>query len=435
MHHRSASDVTGGSAPRPMRDGTAWMFAGAVVGGIGAYAFQIVGTRTLGDRAYAPIAALWTIQYLCWSTALHAVETYVDREVTRGRADGGLDPRTELRLWIWIVTIAAGVGVAAWAWRDRLFGGPSNLALVSVATVVGFGAFAIVRGRLAGEGRFRAYGVASGAESTVRLAAAAAVAAMGATTLSLAWTLPLGALAASVVASLAVPASRARAVSGRDGRNELAPTRPERFASFLAVTTGANVAAQILLAAGPLVVAGIGGSAAEVSVLFVATTAARVPVVIALGGGLSRALPAFTGILASRSDGHLWIWRRVTASTIAAAGAGAAGGALVGPFVIGALFGAEFTPPWWVASAIGGGVLVSTGGMLLNHLAIAAGAERWLPAPWWLGVLAAAAAIALVPGSPTGRVIAGFAVGHAVAFAGLAAAVRRDDVGARQRAD
>jgi hypothetical protein len=82
-------------------------------------------------------------------------------------------------------------------------------------------------------------------------------------------------------------------------------------------------------------------------------------------------------------------------------------------------------PPWWLASIVGAGVVVATGGMLLNHLAIAAGVERRLPLAWWLGVAAGVGAVVAVPGSATARVSAAFGIGLATSFALLVATMTR----------
>ena len=399
------------------------MLAGSIAGGVGAYLFQVVGTRALGDDGYAPIAALWTIQYLMWSIVLHAVETYVDRAYVTDRGRSPNRPTTGASPWIWVVAASIAVAVAAWPFRERLFAGEAASVVAAGAIVAAYGGFAIVRGRLAGEGRYRAYGVISATESTLRLLVATFVAATIGTATALAWTLPVGAAAAAAAGAFlanggqrAIPEPAPRAAARSDGA----------AGRFLAVTTVANAAVQLLLAGGPLVLVALGASAAEISVFFVTETAARVPVVVALSGGLSRILPAF--ILAIETSGRAEVTRlawRVAAVTVAVAAAGGLLGAIVGPAVIRVFFGDGFAPPWWLAAVIGAGVLVATGGMVLNHLAIAAGAERRLPVAWWIGIAAATVTVVLARGSATARVTAGFAVGLSVAFTCLVVAMTR----------
>jgi O-antigen/teichoic acid export membrane protein len=407
------------------RDGTIWLLLGSVVGGIGAYLFQIVGTRSLGERGYAPIATLWTIQYLSWSIVLHAIETYVDREVVSTSPSGAaLGRRTAVRLWGWIVATSVGVAAVVYPYRAALFDGADDLALVAGVTVAAFGAFALVRGRLAGAGLYSAYGAASATESSVRLLAAVWMISAFGTVTALAWTLPAGAATAAVggwVVSRRVRRSVA-APAARDARSAFGG----RPGEFLAVTVAANAAGQLLLAGGPLVVVALGGSDAEVSVFFVTATAARVPVVLALSGGLSRVLPAFIRAIEVSGPGATRsLACRVAAVTSAVAAVAGVLGALAGPALIGTFFGTGFMPPWWLTSIVGAGVVVATGGMLLNHLAIAAGIERRLPLAWWLGVAAAVGAVVAVPGSATARVSAAFGIGLATSFALLVATMTR----------
>ena len=401
------------------RGGTQWLLLGSVLGGVGAYLFQVLGTRALGEEAYAPIGTLWTIQYLFWSIFLFAVETYVTRETAVGRVGRAFRGAAAVRTWVWIGGVAAGLTAASWVVRDRLFYGAGDLAVVAGLTVLSFGAFAIVRGRLAGVGRFRAYGLVSASESLIRLAVATAVVLVAATTRSLAWTLPAGAAAAACWWFLL---RRRR----RDAFVDRPQTvKPPRTGRFLMLTTLANGAGQVLLAGGPLALVALAAAPAELSVFFVTTTAARVPVVVALGGVLSRLLPTFTRVLAEQGAGALpRLAGRLAAGTAVVAALGAAAGGAVGSQLIGVFFGAGFAPPWWLAAVAGGGVLLATGGMLLNQLLVAAGLEHRLPACWLAGLATGVAVVVLTTGSPSVRVAAGFIAGEVVALGSLTVASR-----------
>jgi O-antigen/teichoic acid export membrane protein len=402
------------------RQGTHWLLVGALLGGAGAYLFQLVGTRVLGEEAYAPIGSLWTIQYLVWSTLLFAVETYVTREVVLGRIGPTFPRPAAMRTIAWIGGFAAVLTVGAWLVHDRLFYGLGDLALVAGLTVLSFGAFAVVRGRLAGAGRFKAYGLVSASESLIRLALAVGVVVVGATTRGFAWVLPIGAAAA---ACWWFVLGRRRSTPHVEPRPAVEPPRTGRF---LMLNTTANGAAQLLLAGGVLAMTALSAPAADLSVFFVTITAARVPVVLALGGVLSRLLPAFRRALDDRGEHALpGLAARLAVGATLVAAIGTATGAAVGGPLIGALFGAGFAPPWWLAAAAAGGVLLATGGLLLNQLLVAGGLEQRLPLPWFAGLTAAAVVVVLVRGSPTVRVTAGFLVGEVVALVSLIVASRR----------
>jgi hypothetical protein len=394
--------------------GTSWLVAGAVLGGVAAYLFQVVGTRTLGEDAYAPIGTLWTVQYLMWSVFLYALETYMNREVVLGRVGRRLGIGPLLGATGWVVLLAVAVTGLTWTVRGSLFYGIEDLALVAGLIVLGYGAFAVSRGRLAGGGRYRAYGFVSAFESVVRVMLAVGVLSVAATTRALAWIMPVGAAAAAGLWPLL---GHRAALEPR----RLPPAQPPRAGRFLALTSLANAAVQTLLAGAPLVMVALAAAPADVSVVFVTMTAARVPIVLALGGLLSRMLPAFVQSLDGPGEAAgTRLASLIIAGTLGAGAAGAVGGAIAGPTMVRLLFGAGFTPPWWFAAATGGGVLLATGGMLLNQLLTARGQEHWMPAPWLLGVAAATAAVVLTEGEPMLRVTLGFVTGELTALIALA---------------
>jgi O-antigen/teichoic acid export membrane protein len=397
--------------------GTHWMMVGVLVGGVGAYLFQVLGTRTLGEQAFAPIGAIWTIQYLVFSVFLHSVEVYVTREVAMGRSER---LHVGTRLWPAIIGVAVALSAATWLVRDRLLYGLDDLAAVLGLIVLSFGAFVLVRGQLAGLGRFKAYGLVSASESSVRLLFASAVALSAPSTRAFAWSLPIG----GFVAAAWWPLLRRR-------RRELVPVeRPNlaapRTSRFLLLTTGTNAIAQFLLAGGPLVIVFLAAPAAEVSVFFITMTAARVPIVLALGGLLSRVLASFTRLAEGGQVAALArSARRVALATLAAAAFGSVTGGVIGGPLVGALFGRGFTPPWWLAAAAGGGMVLASGALLLNQLLIARSLEHWLPPPWIAGLAMFALVVAATPGSPSARVAAAFVAAQVVTLAGLSFASQR----------
>jgi O-antigen/teichoic acid export membrane protein len=399
----------------PLGHPTSWVVAGAAIGGVAAYLFQILGTRTLGADAYAPIGVLWTLQYLLVSIGLAAVEAYVTRTVVE---QGPAAPRTRQvqRILVrWLVVVAAVTGIVGFALRERLFAGLGDLALVAALVVLAYGSFTIVRGRAAGTGRFRAYGLASASESFVRLLAAAVALAVAASTRSLAWVFPLG--PALVTAWAALRPGRRREV-------EMAPEGPSPTTSpsrFLASTVTANAAVQVLLAAGPLALVVLAASPREISVFFTTVTLARAPMTLVLNGGLSRVLPPLLrsaqghdGAAALRGPTVL----TATVSVVAAATLGALAW-LLGPPVVAWLFGAPFRPSPLLAALATASSVLAVGGLGIGQILIARGREAELPRPWLAGVVAAAALTAVLPGTATERVVVAFTAGLALALAAL----------------
>jgi O-antigen/teichoic acid export membrane protein len=402
------------------RGGTHWMVLGSAVGGLGAYLFQVVGTRVLGEEAFAPIGVLWTIQYLLVSVVLYAVETYVTRQTTlRARGEAAAVPTAALALLL--AGIAAAVGGATWALRDRLLGGLDDLALVAAGIVLAYGLLAVVRGRFAGTARFQSYGLVTGGESTIRLLFALGVTAIGATTREFAWLMPAGAALAALWVLAPAPNRTP------DERDAVVADLPQaRIGRFLALTTTANAAAQTLLAGGPLVLPFLGAGPAEVSVFFITVTAARVPMVFAFGGILSRLLPTFTRMAANGDRQGL---RRAglgigAGGTLVAVLAGGAAAAVGSPLVA-AFFGAGFAPPWWLVAAAAAAVMLAASSLLLNQVLIGARAEHLVVAPWLVGLGVGLAVVGGIDTSASARVAAGLLAGEAVALVGLLGGVLR----------
>ncbi|MDP9235047.1 MAG: hypothetical protein M3P01_10940 [Actinomycetota bacterium] len=399
-------------------DGTYWMLVGSLLAAVGAYLFQLITTRSLGEVRYAPIGTLWTIQYLTVSIFLYSVEIYVNRSSLQ--AEGNSERAPSLgRIWASIASVAAGVVAFSWWFRDQLFLGQGELAVVAGSLVVTFGAFMIVRGRLAGFGRFKAYGLVTASESLCRFVLAVGAAAASAGTLVFAWTMPLGALAAASW----WPALKRRRPARQGG--EALPVKPAGTVRFLALTTSANAAAQLLLAGGPLLLAFLHASPTAISIFFVTVTAARLPIVFVFGGILSRLLGTFVR-LADTDHGRSLrrAATQIAAGTAAVAFLGGAAAAAVGSPLIGVLFGHGFLPPWWLAAGATTGVLLATGSMVLNQVLVATGSEARLPVVWTIALIGAAVTVAVTTWSPMARVVTGFIVGEVIALIGLAVAVR-----------
>jgi O-antigen/teichoic acid export membrane protein len=403
------------------RPGTVAVLMGSLASGVGAYLFQVVGTRTLGGAAFAPIGVLWTIHYLALTIGLISIEAHVARTLTV-QDDEAAARRALVPMSVWVATVAVVLGAATYLAREPLFGGQAELALVVAVTVAGYGVFVLVRGWLAGSYRFRLYGVATALESLGRLAAALVVAWAAGGTRALAWTLALGPWAVAVWWLMARRSRTPQAPP--EAQAELPPLAAASAPRYLAATTSANAASQTLLAAGPLVLLPLGAGPAEVSVFFVTVTAARVPLVFAFNGVLSRVLPAL--VRAVRRGEHDRLRRLavgiVTGTAVLAVSGGAAG-AWAGPAVVAAFFGGDFRPEGWFVALTVAGVVCATAALGLNQLLIAMGAEARLVGPWLLALACGAATVLLTAGSPSFRVILAFALSEVVALTGLAVAV------------
>lgn len=394
-----------------------WVVAGSVASMLGAYAYQIIGGRTLGGAAFAPIGVLWTILYLVVSVVMPSIEAYVARSLVRGG-----DERSARRaVEPWILGTAVLLTTGCVLWGNTLFSGDRALGIAVAPLVVVYGYFVVVRGVLIGTDRYRMMGLVTGVESVARAVVVACMAlVLDVTPALFAWTLSVGALMVVVWYAF-----------DRRGRSVVAPpppAAPATSAAFLAATSTVNGVAQILLAGGIVLLAPLGASATEISVAFVALTVARSPVAMGANGLFNLLLPPLVRQWETRQ--HLEL-RRTTAlvavGAIVSAAVGAAVAWTVGPMIIGALFGTAFVPTSPLIAVAVFGSVVLTGAMLLNQVLIAMGAERDLLGPWLLSIVTAAAAVAGTPFDAVGRVLAGLVCGAVVALVALVAIIGRHE--------
>lgn len=430
--------------------GTTPVLAGSALSGLGAYLFQVLGTRALGEEAYAPIGVLWTIQYLALSIALFPSEAYVTREATihgvAGEGSSAAAWRAGRHLAPWLGALCLLLLGVTLAFRTPLYGsGDLLLPVVGAVTVACYAVFVVVRGAFAGTVRFGEYGAATGGESILRLLLAAPVLLAVPRTGTLALTLPAGVVLTTAyflrrarrqppphlpvvpAAETDDEAARAATPSGEDA--PALPTlegAPAGTGRYLAATLTATACSQTLLAAGPLAVIPLGAGAALISVVFVTTTAARAPLVFAFGGILSRVLPPLTRVARAGDVPRL---SRVATRTVLAAVLlallGAAAGWLLGPPLIALFFGDAFAPSPLFAALTGAGVILCTAALGLNQLLIAMESERLLVLPW-LTALAVGVTLVVSTGGfdPSLRVGLATVAGEATALAGLLLAAR-----------
>jgi O-antigen/teichoic acid export membrane protein len=378
------------------------MVVATFVAALGALAFQLLG-RVLGATDFAPVTALWTIQFLVFTIVLLPIEQYV---VRLRSLDSEPDRSVVAGL---IAAVAVTATAIAWLGRDTFFDGSAIYALMTALLVVGYGGYAVGRGRLAGARRFRDYGKATIAESLVRLAFGLIVLAIVTSAAGLSWSL--------VVAPLVIIPWWTRRARGAETRGR------GDAGEFLAGFITGNAASQTILAAGPLVVPLIGGTAAAQSMIFETFLLFRAPLTLSYNL-VSRVLPPFTRMAEQGERAALRRWSLLLAAGALVVGAvAAAAGAVAGPPLVSALLGDEFRPTTAIASLAAFGVVLATAALFLQQILAALAATRRLAAAWIVGLIAAAAVIVVGPADPALRTAAGFAVGEAVALVALAFAV------------
>lgn len=410
---------------RARTPGTTAVLAGSLASGVGAYLFQVIGTRALGTEGYAPIGVLWTIQYLVLTIPLLSVEAYVTRAVTLDTGNSVGLGRKVRAFAAWTIAVAVALCAATWVWRDALFHGSGDgFPLIAGLIVLCFGAYVMIRGWLAGSYQFGQYGLMTGVESMSRVAIVLPIALFLPSAQWIAWTLPLGPFLVVAWWWLTV-GGRSHPGGGRAARHH-GPVEelPSSTGQYLFATTIANASSQTLLAAGPLVLVLLGATAAQTSIFFITITAARAPLVFAIGGVLSRVLPPLTRVARAGDYARL---RRIAvlevAAALALAALGAAVGFWIGPWIVALAFGSGFRPDAWFVALAAAGVVSATAALGLNQMLIAMGEEARLVVPWVAALIAGALTVIGLGGDTTLRVVSGFVAGEAVALAGLLSAV------------
>jgi O-antigen/teichoic acid export membrane protein len=396
--------------PRGLRaPGTTTMVAGGLAGAILAYVFQAVGTRALGDVGFAPIAAIWTAFFIVASILLVPLEQYVTRETSRGRA---MADDLRVLLWVGALGVIGGGGYVALTLDSDIFDGNPVYIAVMALLVVGYTVLFTAKGVLAGNRRFAEVGWILTLEGIFRLVAGLAILAVVVEPSAFSW-----AMVVAPTSALLLRFWRHDSV-----KSDVTPVGARRF---LGAYIGGSSASQLLLAGAPLGVAALGGSAALFSVIFVTFTLYRAPLTL-IYSLQSRILPY---LVAMGETGNHRGLRRIAVRVLMAGGAltllGAAVGWLIGPDVVGLMFGDEFRPAASVAMLAAGGVMAASTAQIGGQVLVARARTGALASAWAVGLLVALVVMVAAAGSPDVRVATGFAVGELVALVSVGLLITR----------
>jgi O-antigen/teichoic acid export membrane protein len=394
------------------------LLAGSLVNGLAAYGFIALGTRSLGAEGFAPVAIVWVFWAFSAALLTFPIQHWVIRQLALDGHSGGLRAAVG-RVALLAGVVAAGEGAVAWGARRPFFGDDSwvwPVCVVGVAAGAGF--MGLLRGVLAGSGRFHAAAVAIGGENVVRLATAALLAAGRDPRL---W-------AAALLAGPAVGLLWPRAF-------RFDPASSTRPATGLMGAAGLSVLlAQIVLNGGPPLLAGLGAGEAEVTALFTALALFRAPYLVALGVTVRATAPL---ALRAAEGGRRPLRRPALAATGLTLILAAASFALawpLGPPLIRALFGAGTAPSGPVTAAAAAGCVLAVGSLALTVMLIAASSRVGLVASWGSALAVGAAVVAGgVALDPTARVVAAFNAAEAVAVLAAVAALAGVPPGVRRR--
>jgi len=243
----------------PLPPGAIAIGVGLVIAGLSQYGFLAIASHALGKDHYSPLANFWAALFVCAPGFFLPLEQEVGRALAARRARGQGGRPLVVR------ASAAGAGIAgalivvtlaiSGVLTSRFFDGDSVFVW---ALVFGFAAYTIqflVRGTLAGNGRFLPYGSLLAIEGVLRVLLCALLAVLA---LKVAGVYGLALIAASGVAAGAV-------IVGRRGLLRPGPAAAwSEISSALGYLLVASVMTQFLLSVGTLAV-GLLASAAQKS--------------------------------------------------------------------------------------------------------------------------------------------------------------------------
>jgi O-antigen/teichoic acid export membrane protein len=353
---------------------TAWrdsiiLAVGAGVSGLAAYAYIVIGTRSFGDD-FAPVSALWTFWFMSAAIFTFPVMHWVIRTMAADGSEGRVRNAIPLIL-LAAIAVSALFGGVSWFTRERLFH-HDGLVFPLLTASIPFGSVAmgLTRGSLAGRGRFIATAAAIAGENLIRVVVAALVAAAGGGI----EVFGLGILLGFLIA-LGWPSSMVF-------RGELPATRDMPPLAFVGTVAGGTLLAQIVLAGGPVLLAGQGGTEAEINAVFSSLAIFRAPYMVATGVA-TYITGALTRLVMSERHDQL---RRLRWGTMLACAAGipAAGafGWYAGPGFLRLVFGPDIRMSGDMVAVVAAGSLVALAGLFYTLLLVAGTRVAVVPTAW-----------------------------------------------------
>jgi O-antigen/teichoic acid export membrane protein len=282
----------------PLPEGTFSVGVGLVANGIGAYAFTMLAARGLGEEEFSSLAVLWAAVFLAAPGLFLPFEQEVSRTVAARRARGegaSAVVRQAATLGALLLGAVGAATLVASPWIYDLFFDEQVLLLVGfLLALVGYCAAHLVRGVLAGHGRFDAYALYFGTEGALRVVVGVVFLAVGVAAAG-----PYGLTVGLVPwVAVAVALSRQREVLQPGPR-----TRTGELTASLGALLAGSLLTALLLNAGPLAIEVLASAdeSAEAGRFLAGLLIARVPLFLFQAVQASL-LPK----LALLAGGHRW---------------------------------------------------------------------------------------------------------------------------------
>jgi hypothetical protein len=397
--------------------------AGSVGAGVLAYVFFATSTRALGAEDAAPVAVLWSWWGFAAAGLTFPVQHWITRTATASGEGAVRSARaTPVRL---VLGVAAVAGGAAWLGRETLFAGDARFVLLTVLVALGAGGMGVVRGLLGARRRYAAVGAVLVGENLVRCVAAGVLVALGVDdpfAYGVALVLGYAACAAWPSAWRTRPDAGpgARPAGGAAGVAAAAST-----GTFLGGAAGAQVVGQTVLTGGPVLLALLGGSPTEVTVLFATLALYRAPYTVLLGQVVQLTGVLTRLVVAGQVGKMTRVEHGVLASTAVGVAVGAVVGAWPGPWLVRLVFGDDVRVEQGVSVALALGSVLALATLVQGVVLLAYGRPQRSLQAWVLALVPAAVVVFASPGSPITTIAVAFVVAEGVAWLLLVAATRR----------
>ena len=369
--------------------GTVAVGGGLVVNGVAAYAFITIASRDLGPEAYTPVGMLWALSFLLGPGFFQPLEQEVAR-IVAARSDGRIGPvvRTAAAIGAGMVGLLVVIAlVFGGRIRHDLFDDHGLLVVGLLLVLVGLGIGHLVRGVLAGLGRFGGYARYFVGDGVGRLVV---VLVLGTT---------LGGVGAyGLAVGLAPFIGVALALSGQRGLSPEGPAEPAGALSrALGALLVASVATALVLNVSPLAVEVLAGpdQTDDPGRFLNALLIARVPLFFfqAVQASLLPRLSTLVG--AGRFDELVHVFRRLLGLVVGIGAAAVIGCALVGTWIVEFAFGADFAVERRDMVMLAASSAVLMVALSFAQALMACRAQGRMAAAWVLGLTAFPIVVAL----------------------------------------
>jgi O-antigen/teichoic acid export membrane protein len=379
---------------------SATLAIGSLISGLAAYGFIAFGNRAIGSTDFAAVSVLWTLWAMSAAVLTFPIQHWVIRTVEVDGGEGRIR-RAIPRLLLAASAISVLFGLICWLFRLRLFTtGATVFPFLAALVPIGSVLMGLNRGVLASRNRFRSTAVAIAGENLIRLA------------VSIPMTSASG-LGIALIAGFGVgafwPSSFRLQMTGSTS-DQGSPV------AFVGSVGGGTLIGQVVMTSGPLVLAAIGGTPAEVTALFSALALFRAPYMVAIGV-TPRLTADLTRVMLDQGDSaRKRLVVRTSMVAVALLLLAASLGWAIGPGLLKFVFGPDVVITSWAAAVVAGASAIALCVLFLTVIMVAAARLVEVSLAWAGAALAGGLFLVIGQGLPIDRVAEAFLVAEVGVF-------------------